>query len=108
MKETHNLEYKKDVRNDTATIEVDSLEFTRLALKGKNLKYEDLPAENQNLTFSFLEKKFREIASVEVFDDNILKTLSLQDGFNNAAALLSDQNDFPGIDAQNSARISAS
>ncbi|MBQ9283398.1 MAG: putative DNA binding domain-containing protein [Treponema sp.] len=88
-------------RNDTATIEVDSLEFTRLALKGKNLKYEDLPAENQNLTFSFLEKKFREIAGVEVFDDNILKTLSLRsqkDGFNNAAALLSDQNDFPGID----------
>lgn len=88
-------------RNDTSTIEVDSLEFTRLVLAGKNLKFESLPIEQQELYFSFLEKKFREVAGVEAFGADVLKTLSLysqKDGFNNAAFLLSDNNSFPGID----------
>ena len=59
-------------RNDTATIEVDTLEFSRLVLDGKNIRFEEL-----------------------------LKTLNLYDdvnGFNNAAGLLADKNHFPGID----------
>lgn len=88
-------------RNDSSTIEVDSVEFTRLALAGKKLNYESLPAENQNLEFSFLAKQFKETAGIESFGIDILKTLSLysqKKGFNIAAALLSDENGFPGID----------
>lgn len=88
-------------RNDTSTIEVDSFEFTRLALSGKKLNYESLPSEEQNLSFAFLENQFKKIVGIESFDKDILKTLSLfssRDGYNIAASLLSDKNKFPGID----------
>lgn len=84
-----------------STIEVDSLEFNRLALAGKKLNYESLPSEEQNLSFAFLEKQFKKITGIESFDKDILKTLSLlsnQSGYNIAASLLSDCNKFPCID----------
>lgn len=88
-------------RNDTATIEVDELEFSRLVLQGKNIRFEQLSSENQNLEFSVLEEKLIQKIGIDRLDKNILKTLNLfsdSDGFNHAAALLSDSNDFPGID----------
>ena len=88
-------------RNDTATIEVDELEFSRLVLQGKNIRFEQLASENQNLEFSVLEEKLIQKIGIDRLDKNILKTLNLfsdSDGFNHAAALLSDSNDFPGID----------
>lgn len=33
-------------RNDTATIEVDTLEFSRLVLEGKNIRFEELPCKD--------------------------------------------------------------
>ena len=66
-------------RNDTATIEVDTLEFSRLVLEGKNISFEEL------------------------FNQDTLKTLNLYDnvnGFNNAARLLADKNHFSGIQRQ--------
>src|SRR5699024_3062772 len=44
-------------RNDTATIEVDTLEFSRLILEGKNIGFEELPCEDQELTFDVLAEK---------------------------------------------------
>ena len=88
-------------RNDTATIEVDSIELTRLILEGKNLNYEALPADAQNFTFRTLEEKLKAIAGVDVCDKNVLKTLNLYSddgGFNIAAELLADDNSRPGID----------
>ena len=38
-------------RNDTATIEVDTLEFSRLVLDGKNISFEELPCKDQELIF---------------------------------------------------------
>lgn len=35
-------------RNDTATIEVDTLEFSRLILEGKNISFEELPCSKQD------------------------------------------------------------
>ena len=66
-------------RNDTATIEVDTLEFSRLILEGKNISFEEL------------------------FNQDTLKTLNLYDnvnGFNNVAGLLADKNHFSGIQRQ--------
>lgn len=88
-------------RNDTATIEVDVLEFTRLVLEGKNLKFEELPCKNQNLTFNFLKNKFTQILNLEDFNLDTLKTVNLynaNNGYNNAASLFADKNSFPGID----------
>lgn len=41
-------------RNDTATIEVDTLELSRLILDGKNIRFEELPCKEQELSFFLL------------------------------------------------------
>lgn len=88
-------------RNDTATIEVDTLEFSRLILEGKNISFEELPCKDQQLSFECLHCKLKESIQIESFNQDTLKTLNLYDnvnGFNNAAGLLADENHFPGID----------
>ena len=88
-------------RNDTATIEVDTLEFSRLILDGKNITFEELPCKEQELSFKVLHRKLQESIQIETFNQDTLKTLNLYDnvnGYNNAAGLLADENHFPGID----------
>ena len=87
-------------RNDTSTIEVDSFELTRLVLEGKKINYEDLPSNNQNLNFDYLEYKLKKVIHIDTFNTDTLKTLNLFNNnlFNNAANLLSNNNSFPGID----------
>lgn len=88
-------------RNDTATIEVDTLEFTRLILEGKHLNFEELPSGEQELSFDELAASMKQITGIEEFDKDVLRTLNLysnRQGYNNAAALLADHNNFPGID----------
>lgn len=88
-------------RNDTATIEADTLEFSRLVLDGKNIRFEELPCKDQELCFEILHRKLKETVRIENFDKDTLKTLNLYDdvnGFNNAAGILADKNHFPGID----------
>ena len=88
-------------RNDTATIEVDTLEFSRLVLEGKNISFEELPCKDQGLSFEILQRKLKENIHIETFNLDTLKTLNLYDnvnGFNNAAGLLADKNHFSVID----------
>lgn len=88
-------------RNDTATIEVDTLEFSRLILEGRNIKFEELSCKKQDLSFEVLQRKLKECIQIESFNQDTLKTLNLYDntnGYNNAAGLLADKNHFPGID----------
>ena len=90
-------------RNDTATVEIDQVELTRLILAGNNMSYEKLQyMGKQTLSFHLLEKKLVEILGIEKLNNDILRTLNLcmEDGrYNNAAGLLADKNDFPGTDA---------
>lgn len=88
-------------QNDTSTIEVDTLEFSRLVLEGKNIRFEELPCKDQELSFEILQSNLKEKIQIETFNKDTLKTLNLYDdvnGFNNAAGLLADKNHFPGID----------
>ena len=88
-------------RNDTATIEVDTLELSRLILEGKNIRFEELPCKDQELTFYILQQKLKEHIQIETFNQDTLKTLNLYNntiGYNNAAGILADKNHFPGID----------
>ncbi len=88
-------------RNDTATIEVDRLEYSRLILEGQGQSFEEMPALRQELIFSRLEEELVRVLEVEKLDKDILKTLELyseRKGYNNAAALLADKNDFKGVD----------
>lgn len=88
-------------RNDTATIEVDTLEFSRLVLEGKNVRFEELPCKDQELSFVTLKCRLKESIQLETFNQDTLRTLNLYDninGFNNAAGILADKNHFSGID----------
>ncbi len=88
-------------RNDTSTIEADRLELGRLVLEGNNSSYEELPSKKQDLTFETLGSAMKERLGLADFSTDTLKTLGLLDSvgvYNNAAAVLADVNDFPGID----------
>ena len=86
---------------DTSQIEVDTLELSRLILEGKNIRFEELPCKEQELSFAILHRKLKESIQIETFNQDTLRTLNLydnQNGYNNAAGLLADENQFPGID----------
>ena len=88
-------------RNDTATIEVDDLELSRLILQGRNIHYEELPADTQELSFLELERRAKQEIGIKSLNKDILKTLNLfhdGEGYNHAAELLADHNHFPGMD----------
>ena len=92
---------KAYTRNDTADVEVDRAELNRLILAGQNLSFEEAPAATQDLSFNTLSNKLYERAGVSSTNIDVLRTLNLynsQSGYNNAAAVLADANDFPGID----------
>lgn len=89
-------------RSDSATIEVERIEYNRLVLEGMNQSFEELSAGKQDLTFKFLEEELKNAMHIEKLNIDILKTLELYSdkaGFNNAGALLADQNTFKGIDS---------
>ena len=70
-------------------------------LEGSNKTFDGLRSQDQDLSFEALEAALRSEVGIESFDDDTLRTLGLlsrKDGFNNAAALLADTNQFPGID----------
>ena len=88
-------------RNDTATIEVDILELSRLILEGKNIQFEDLPCKDQDLSFHILSQKLKDHIQLENFNQDTLRTLNLYNsntGYNQAAGILADKNHFPRID----------
>lgn len=87
-------------RNDTSSIEVGKMELDRLVLKGKNLKFEDLPASRQDLSFHTLDSYLKDIMGIQQLTNDILITLGLykNDQYTIAAEIISDQNSFPGID----------
>jgi ATP-dependent DNA helicase RecG len=88
-------------RSDSSTVEVDRVEINRLILEGQNRNFEELPSVKKDFSFHYLEKKLVDAINIEKLNADILKTLNLlsdKDGYNKAAEMLSDHNDFPGID----------
>lgn len=88
-------------RNDTSTIEVDEIEEKRLILSGMNISFEEVACTEKNLSFTFLKDKIIEAMQLESFNLDTLKSLNLYNvssGYNNAASLLADTNNFPGLD----------
>lgn len=81
-------------RMNTATVQVDKYEYEELILQGRNLSYEVLPCEEQNLEFQLLESKLKNELRIRELSDDLLITLGLKSSekYNNAAALLSNEN----------------
>ena len=87
-------------RNGSSTIEVDEIEEKRLVILGMNIPFEILPSNEQNLEFNYLKTKLFKELDLESFSLDTLKSLSLYNlktGYNNAAKLLADKNNFPGL-----------
>ena len=89
-------------RSDTATVPVEQIELKRLILKGIHTNFEEHPYRGPDeLTFHILEERLRSQLKIKNFDKDTLRTLGLLNvdkQYNNAGALLSDHNDFPGVD----------
>lgn len=88
-------------RSDTASIEVDQAELKSLVLEGSNLSFEEISCGADDLVFEELSTKLIEKLELSVVSEDVLRTLGLftkEKKYNNAAALLSDKNDFHGID----------
>ena len=80
---------------------MDQAELKELVLQGSNLYFEELPCGKDDLLFQELSAKLMKNLDIKVVSEDILRTLGLftkDKKFNNAAALLSDENDFYGID----------
>lgn len=87
-------------RNDTSTIEVDIIELQRLILEGRNMFYEEIETNEEDLSFEILKDKLKKEIGVDLSKD-ILKTLGLisdNNKYNNAAKILSDSNCLLGIE----------
>lgn len=90
-------------RSDTATIEVDRTELSRLVLGGINMEYEKRKAPTQNLNFDVLKQELKDKTGIKRVDLDILRTLNLYDRndyYNIAGELLADENqmNFSGVD----------
>lgn len=88
-------------RNDSSTVEVDSLELKRLIVEGQNKSYDSLSSKKESYNFDYLEEKFKEIVGIEKINKDILKTLELidKDGIlTNAGYLFADRNEANLID----------
>ena len=88
-------------RSDTSTVEVDMFELKRLVLEGSNLTFDEVKSQQQGFSFNALASALEAKVGIGAFNDDTLKTLGLlsaKGDFNNAAALLADENEFPGID----------
>lgn len=88
-------------RNDTATIEVDRVELSRLILEGQNLSFENMPSTFEDPSFLVLEQELKSVLGISQLTDDTLRTLELRnkDGsLNIAGELFSDANSLPGVD----------
>ena len=98
MRENRNLEFKESIESNTFLKTISA--FANI-LEGSNLSFEEISSEKQELEFRALETEMVQILGICELNTDILKTLELyseKDGFNNAAALLADNNNFKGID----------
>lgn len=86
-------------RSDTSSVALDSAALRKLALRDEPENFEGAPSKLQNLSFETLGQAFQETLGVDAENTIVLKTLGLcKNGvFDNVAALLSDENPFPGI-----------
>lgn len=92
---------KSYLRQGISTIEADNAFLKRLILDSKNIKFEDLEAYAQDYKFSYLKNKLNKYLNIEKFNNDIAVTLGLKNikgYYNNAGALLADNNTFNVID----------
>ena len=92
---------KAYTRSDSSSVEMGSNLLESLILKKKNLSYDDLQASEQELSFNTLDQELVKRLGLDIPGKDSYKSLGLlknRSGYSVSALLLSDQNDYPGID----------
>ncbi|MEN6313977.1 MAG: RNA-binding domain-containing protein [Clostridiaceae bacterium] len=81
------------------TREVDMHEYNELVLNGKNLTYDEIPINDDELDLSVFSNRLRKIMGISEVDKNVLVSLDLYKNgkYNIAAKLLSDNNNIGKI-----------
>ncbi len=81
-------------RHDTSTVPVDQMALIELSLKGKNISYDQLELDDENLDFTLLSDALKTVKNISSFNNDILVTLGLfsNEKYNIAAKLLADKN----------------
>jgi ATP-dependent DNA helicase RecG len=70
-------------------------------MEGSNLFYDQLLSGDEQLSFTYLEKKLREIIKIPTLDNDILRSLGFYTKdmkYNNAASIFADKNNMFGVD----------
>ena len=81
-------------RNDTSTVQVDRIALTELILTGRNLCFDELETDYEDLSFNFMLSRLKKAIGITQISDDLLKTLMLRkhNRYTNAAVLFSDFN----------------
>ena len=81
-------------RMDTSTVPIDRYAHEELILQGRNLSFEELVCDLQSPEFNNLSRRMKQSLKIHDFSEDLLITLGLKSSnkYNNAAALLSDEN----------------
>lgn len=81
------------------TREVDMYEYNELVLNGKNLTYDEIPINDDELDLSVFNNRLRKVIGISEVDKNVLASLGLYKNgkYNIAAKLLSDNNNIGKI-----------
>ena len=88
-------------RADSSTVAASRIEYNRLVMRGMNASFDSLEAASQDLAFHRLDAELASKLGIKELDTNALISLELMvpsGMFTNAAAMLADENDLPGID----------
>ncbi len=90
----YTINQKAYKRMDTSTVQVDRYAYEELILQGRNLSFEQLQCKQQKLNFFLLSSKLKDTINIHELTEDLLVTLGLKVSgvYNNAAALLSDNN----------------
>jgi len=82
------------IRMDTSSVQVDRRGYQELILLGQNQSFETLSIHQEELSFDILSKELKEKLKISELNKDLLITLGLlvNSKYNNAAALLSDNN----------------
>ncbi len=81
-------------RNDTSTVQVDRIALAELILNGRNICFDELESDTEDLSFNFLLSRLKKAIGVTQINDDLLRTLMLKkhNRYTNAAVLFSDFN----------------
>lgn len=79
-------------RSDTSTVPIDNINLTQMIIESQNLSFDQIKSIREDLTFNYVQKKFKEEQNMDILTEGNLVSLGLikEGRYNYGAELLSD------------------